>query len=682
MLITLQSNNNGDASDFVNYFKETVMIEPKSELSLVNISYKFENGITITTGVNDEFSVSLGQDNVLGVAVVPAGEYATDADFATACETALHGLINTLPYWKTQAFPLSSQTFTVEGASTDRLKITLQYDPQEWDNSLILNATAGNERKQVFGNNNGILPDFNKGIIKRITGGVGVGAYNTDNWNSGTGVDLADTNVMWATARDTTQAVQHGKIAWKGYRTDSVEWVVGATDGPIPSTPAEWLNGTDILPIAVRCMANGNLRISERSNTGVLATIKDNVPVADFDDIEIHFDQMTSSSGETYAKYYVGGAEVVIDPAADRWVLRPGLEMVPCGSFKTPYVANKILDGGGTFAVPSCVKTFSFTAGSGYYNGEIVSIEATSGSTTTGLITTNAAGEILTLSFQEHGGNFDSNVDNAQTITGLMSGKTSATFNCLSVDNSIVITNGGTNYNTNNADIVFNGITYTDAINIIGVDAGGVIQDFEWLKFLENEGIAVGDVLEVHEGGHTDARLSVEAVDAESNLIYGVITDTIERDVDEPLGLHNRATFRPSAGFSLTTSMNAVGPAPALPLTTTGSGGINDGREDTVMLVNIEEFMLKSICKDGGIQKAIASVPYGLTQPYFESGDPVKVDGEFYYEPYNMLYHALSNPGVENHNQLRVRLTDAVGNPIKQLQHPTTLTLDLRPRAK
>ena len=200
-----------------------------------------------------------------------------------------------------------------------------------------------------------------------------------------------------------------------------------------------------------------------------------------------------------------------------------------------------------------------------------------------------------------------------------------------------------------------NGITHAAAVNITSVNAGAV-QDFEWLKLLENEGVSVGDVITIVQAANNNCTLEVGALDASSNLIYDVITDTVERDIDEPLGLHNRGTFRPSAGFRTTTSMNAVGPAPATPLTTTGTAGINNGREDTNILVNIEEFQLKSICKNGGVQKAIASVPYGLTQPYYDAGDPVKVDGEFYYEPYNMIYHDLSNPAIENHNQLRVRL--------------------------
>ena len=106
----------------------------------------------------------------------------------------------------------------------------------------------------------------------------------------------------------------------------------------------------------------------------------------------------------------------------------------------------------------------------------------------------------------------------------------------------------------------------------------------------------------------------------------------------------------------------------------------NDGggdRESQVILVNIEELGIKSICKDGGVQKTIGIVPYGEI-----SQDATKVEGEFYYENYNLIYHSLENKQIANHNQLRVRLTDGVGNPLVQLAHPTILTIDLRPRAR
>jgi hypothetical protein len=97
-------------------------------------------------------------------------------------------------------------------------------------------------------------------------------------------------------------------------------------------------------------------------------------------------------------------------------------------------------------------------------------------------------------------------------------------------------------------------------------------------------------------------------------------------------------------------------------------------RETQIMLINLDSFQIKSICKDGGVQKAIGSVPYGGESPPHD-------EGEYYHENYNLIYHQLGNKQVENHNQLRVRLTNDVGGRLLLLKHPTTITIDVRPRA-
>lgn len=785
MLITLQSNSDSDASDFVNHFKETVMIEPKSELALVSTSYKFENGITITAGVNDTFSISLGVDNDFTTITVPQGEYTTIDNFLGACSTALQNGIRDFPpeeFWKTKAFSRGAQVFEKVDATSGRIKLTLQYDPENWGTELIGVNTDTIIRKQVVATA-GVVPTNNRGILRRNT--AGNEAYNVDKWASGTALTRAGTNVMWATARDNNQAVPHGKLLFKVYNTDATELVVGLTDGDIPNTAGGWENGSTQLCIAIKQKGDGTLSIHERAGVGgVLATVISSVAVADGNEVEIHLDQMIDSSGTTNAKYYVGGSEITtFDPGATRFTLRPGLDLVPCGSFKTQTISKQIVDGGGTFAVPSCIDTFTITnpAGAvGYFNGEIVEITASSGSKTTAVATCDVNGAITDLDFQDHGGNFAvPGADDSVQIVGTFSGATGSNINITAIANScsapangkayynlpagnnwtqgantetfdtndlgdiaqfrrlqggnpiqwweataggttgwklynskpvagqtvdntatinpatgvITFNSGGTMVPTGgaiplltmapgNADLVKgDGSKITDAVNIATVDGTtGEITDFTFLKFLVNN-VDPTDVLTIQQGGFGHSTITINCVDGQENLIYDVQYDVVPREVDEPLGLHNRATFIPGTGFKATTKLPAVGPAPATPLVSTGVDSVKNDREDTVMLVNIEEFQIKSICKDGGIQKAIGTVPMGLTEPAFASGDPVKVDGSFYYEPYNMLYHRLENAGVENHNQLRVRITDATGNPILQLKHPTTITLDLRPRA-
>ena len=100
-------------------------------------------------------------------------------------------------------------------------------------------------------------------------------------------------------------------------------------------------------------------------------------------------------------------------------------------------------------------------------------------------------------------------------------------------------------------------------------------------------------------------------------------------------------------------------------------------RESQVMLVNLEDFQLKSICKTGGVQSNLAMIPYGALHQ-----DATKAKGEFFYEAYNLIYHKLDNADIVNHNQLRIRITDGVGNALTKLEFPTTITVDLRPRAR
>lgn len=98
-------------------------------------------------------------------------------------------------------------------------------------------------------------------------------------------------------------------------------------------------------------------------------------------------------------------------------------------------------------------------------------------------------------------------------------------------------------------------------------------------------------------------------------------------------------------------------------------------READILVVMVDQFEIKSICKNGGVQKAVGVTPYG--NPMVDNDF-----GRFIYTKEFPQYMGLGNKVVENHNQIRVRLTNAVGEPLENLVHPTTITLDVRPRAK
>ena len=214
---------------------------------------------------------------------------------------------------------------------------------------------------------------------------------------------------------------------------------------------------------------------------------------------------------------------------------------------------------------------------------------------------------------------------------------------------------------------------------------GQLTDGSKWEKLLANEGLsASGDtVCNVLQGGvDLGGTITISATTSTRPSVTELqYTTILQKESASPLGVHGDAEYDPSPGFLELTGVAEGSVALAdPPLELTSTTVITPARQTCQMLVNVDQFQLKSICKDGGVQKAIASLPMGATAP--TDVPTAEIDGEFYHEPYNMLYHDLDNKSVDNHNQLRIRLTDALGNPLKELKHPTTLTLDLRPRAK
>ena len=61
-------------------------------------------------------------------------------------------------------------------------------------------------------------------------------------------------------------------------------------------------------------------------------------------------------------------------------------------------------------------------------------------------------------------------------------------------------------------------------------------------------------------------------------------------------------------------------------------------------------------------------------------GDNTHASGLFQDRSYNLTYHALHNKEVVNHNEMRVRITDADGNKLVGIHHPVVLNFDLRPK--
>lgn len=664
MLITLQSTSDNDANDFSNYFRETVDILPKSEVALVSMSYNFENSITIDA-TNQTFQLRVGTDTLTTV-TIPIGSY-SPGEFETAIQNSLDNYTSNLPYQYSVSF--SDITIGNDGVS-EKLVLTIRYDPSDWDSLLVdKGATADRAKIQLDDPDMMSASGLGDGII---TQNNTIAGLNLRSWHAG---DENNTFPLWGHADDTDAARPNGYYRWTQQQNNETMYIaLGDNEAPadIADAPIQW-----------RYFANGTFNIYEINSLGTPQSILA-APVAynAFDTFEIKIDAEPTGPGESaLARYFRNGAEVAINATATRWEYRENSKLIPLGSFNSAYIPAQIAAPIGDYAFTDALTNLNITnPGSGYLAGEVIEITGAAGTAFGRVNFVGAGGSITTFVITSHGSGFVTS--EPITITGKISGANNFEGTASLVQDTVDIATPGSGYSTTAADIILNdGVTtITSAVNILTVDGSGGVDTFDWSVLLPNQ-VATGHTLTIKQGANTTATITINGIDRNIPSVANVEYSTVARGPDEPLMPQKTATFSPSAGFLALTDLPAVsGDASGVPgLQSIASKAPSDSREAEQMLVNIDQFQIKSICKTGGVQKAVAAVPFG------ERENPTGSDpqsGYFFYEAYNLLYHDLSNSHTENHNQLRVRLTDAVGNQLVTLKHPTTITLDLRPRAR
>lgn len=659
MLITLQSNSDSDASNFFNYFKETIVIKPNSELALVNCSYNYEGSITLN-GSNNTFQVQLGKDELRTITLA-IGSY-TPATFLQEITDAITTFFTSVPYEIERSFRIEAVS---DGSNV--LTLNIDFSPEEWQ-VLPVEKTSTSDRTAITLTNADMMDDAGDGIITQTDS---VGGLDLRKWNSGTGGDLYP---IWGTATD-IELQPHGSYFFTPQQNDS-SIVIALEDGVLQS---------DISDSAIQVVFSDlTLDILERNSAGTPGSILTAPITYDaFDVFEIRLEQIDSLGGEK-VRYFKNSSEILtpISSTADRFIPRKESKLICAGSFDTGKVDAKVVDSDGTYRILDCLVPANITItapGSGYLVGEVINIPAVSGEVSTGRVdSVDGNGGILTFSILQSLGSI-AGAGETITLTGQISAANNATITTgVPSDSATLVPGGGVSaYSLGLADILLNdGITtVSNAVDIITLVGTGV-SDFTWQELLLDQ-VSVGDILTIVQGTANDATITINAVESSKPSVADVKWTTISSGVDEPLLKQSRALFKPSSGFQSLTSLAQKSGDADPSLSVVGSSPVVDGKETDQMLVNIEEFQIKSICKEGGIQKAIQSVPFGEK----ENTSGTQASGYFFYEPGHLMYHQLENHGEENNNQLRVRLTDAVGNPLTQLKHKTTITLDLRPRA-
>ena len=698
MLITLQSNSDSDASDFTNFFKETVQIPEHAEIALLGCSYKFTKSFTVTAS-NNTFTVRWGTSGDLQATVVQ-GEYTPD-QFLSTLNTALQDLITdpTLPYRIQLAFPSNAQSWAFTDANKARIKLTLTYSPDDWDGAFVAKDSTV-ERQQITLTSADMMANITPdGIVNKT---VYTNNFSAQKFTSGN----PDGTILWGHAEGNgTGETPHGTIRFQV--PEIQRSIVVAKSGAVP---ADFVPATGDFDVAINTLSSSNFDIVE-NNGGTLSTIHTAGYTAG-DRFEIRFDQTDSVTGKSprYFKNTLANSdfvEIIIDPAQPRFVYN-GLSKIYCGGcIGSPMMVGGIIPnpasiGADTPYQLASVLTESLTfedAGTNYVDQEICDcVGLDSGTKAVIRVRTDGDGVIQSYTCQSSEGGFTSpaGVGESISVTGRTSTQAGAvlsyTAGATGAHSNFTNLVAGSGYTAGLADIIVGADTITDAITI-QVDGSGGVTDFGWASGAKVDavgsslalGVSPLDVIQISKGAGTNAQFTVRNTRDVIPQLAEVGWTTTDKDVDEPLEAHDDVrfqcpqAFRDVSGMPLDSGVKDASGGTVI----SGNRNIGTDRETQQMLINVEEFNIKSICKTGGVQKAVAMLPFGAIQPAIAGGggSSEKIDGEFYYEPYNMVYHRFENPHLVNHNQLRVRFTDAVGLPLNQLQHPVTVTLDLRPRA-
>ena len=323
------------------------------------------------------------------------------------------------------------------------------------------------------------------------------------------------------------------------------------------------------------------------------------------------------------------------------------------------------------------------TPGTEYFAGERVLIEAPDGTvaSATGYISSvNATGGITGLVLEYIGENYTTAMNNL-TVTGYESGQADARVSVTAITDQATIATGGTGYVVGDE---FREVGQTDGVQI-RVDAvnAGIITQFSVITAsAPSRPYTPGNPMFIKANlNETQAQISFRGVrnlyPYMKNLrVNGYVNHTtaLPDNVSNPLGLHQKARFEastlgPVIGLSGTTNALITMPGETgavldpIPTQATPTNRIANN-----LLVHIDSFPITSYHKNGQ-GRCIAALPFGEGSKH----------GLFHDSPYNLTYHSLENKKDENHNEMRIRITDAEGNLLQGLQHPTVINLDVRP---
>ena len=656
MLITIASNSDNDANQFVNYFPEGLIIPKNSKIGVVNCSYVLHEGY-IVDGTNNEFQLQLANMATYGTVQVAQGVYQTATALATAIQTALHTFIGSQSAIVQSSFPLASQTVSAN-AQGNQITIHLTFD------------SAGTALDAL--NTTGTVNTFIKDVAKAAGD---QGQYvnltnlpsNNDNYmctgdGAGNHFWLASLSKIgqnfYAIAECRPQAVDVQQDFFLVHREDLAK---------------------QNSPIRIVINSNGKLLIYELIN-GVqthinMGTAPDITPNAT---IQIRLPAIDSSSTQAHhAEYFLttGGneVEVAVDATGGRYNILPSDEFLIKYEFEGGSSLGVLPSQGDDPALNDALLEFTYNAGgNGYVPGDILT---QSGSTGAGIgikmivTAVSPIGEVNQAVINSTGEGHAPG--DTISFTGGF-GDNGFKIDIVSVQDNYAVTNLGATYATGTGVALTGGSGTGATCAITSVDGAGGITGLTITD--AGEDYVANDTLTVS-GGDGNAQVTIGAVINNLVVVKGLKANLVENPPNQrPLVLYdtiNANMYTLSLLINTKDRYRERGTADISSL----ADMITNNRNASNLHIQLDSLGGGIESREVGVNgKTVAVVPLG--------DNSNSHTGLFNNELFNIIYHNLKNPEPLMNNELSVRLTDYKNNLLPSLFHPVTITFDIRPELK
>ncbi len=697
MLITLKSNrldgsedNVNTANQFSNYFPGGLIIKPNSEIGLLNCTYNIQEGFVIE-GVPLEIIMYIPPDTRPQVRNVPVGSYTGD-ELAAAIETALN--VTPAMNASNNVFPSSGfkcsfddtkHEFTLDlpWAPTDEVQYNINTDEYATVNGDLASSGLQNP---VTG-----VPNTEQSLYYKTS--------NAETFVSNSMTSVRNNQVYNANA----MGIKVSNLATENPYFASYEIQATSTLGIEARIGFSHPNVTDVSNSNVQLAFDGSgigptssVVAYENNGAGAPSPIAFDPPATAAANekfrilIPVQYNKQANDHENAIYQKYVNSAWETLKPAAgsQRYTIKGSDSVVFRASIKTPAYIDEPRTSAGADILTlgdgiEALLIDGANLGTGYMAGEQFTLAAGAASTVSasGFVTSvDGNGGITGFDLQNIGQGYA--VEGPLVITGLESGSVNAQASVDSVTAHATLATGGANYAV--GDVLSNqGAGQADLRFTVLAETAGVITALS-ISQNGNNGYVNGTPMFINKAGgavNDHAQISLRNATSYYPSIKNLrMTGFVAHPDNDPTMIHNPLGLQQN----IRADMSTLGPLIGIPgvqhstipdppisagIDETGTAVTPNSRVANNLLVHLDNFPIKSKHK-GGEGRCIAALPYG---------DGTK-SGLFQDRSYNLVYHGLENKTEENHNEIRVRLTDAEGGLIQGLLHPTVINCDLRPR--